>query len=139
MFLLDTNVVSEFRKLRTKRENKNVAAWSANISVNALYISAITVCELEMGVISIERKDITQGAILRSWLESHVLPTFNERTLYFDTAVARCCAKLHVPDKQAAHDAMIAATALVHGLTVVTRNVDDFKKTGVEIINPWDA
>jgi predicted nucleic acid-binding protein len=93
--------------------------------------------ELELGILTIERKDATQGAMLRSWLEQHVLPEFSGRTLPVDTAVALRCARLHVPDKRGERDALIAATALVHGMTVVTRNVADFKPTGVTLINPW--
>ena len=94
--------------------------------------------ELELGVLTIERKDATQGAMLRSWLEQHVLPEFSGRTLPVDTAVALRCARLHVPDKRGERDALIAATALVHGMTVVTRNIADFKPAGVTLINPWE-
>ena len=102
-------------------------------------MSAITIMELELGVLSIERKDAIQGAMLRSWLERHVLPEFSFRTLPIDTAVAQRCARLHVSDQCCERDALIAATALVHGMTVVTRNVADFKPTGVALINPWDV
>ena len=95
--------------------------------------------ELETGVLLIERKDPTQGAVLRSWLNAHVLPAFSERILPVDTAVAQCCAKLHVPDPRSDRDALIAATALVHGMIVVTRNIDDFVATKVELLNPWKA
>jgi predicted nucleic acid-binding protein len=94
--------------------------------------------ELELGVLLIERKDAAQGAMLRSWLEQHVLPEFSARTLPVDTAVAQRCARLHIPDPRNERDALIAATALVHGMTVVTRNVADFKPTGVNIVNPWE-
>ncbi len=137
MYLLDTNVVSELRKAKSKNANKHVVAWAKAISPSSLFLSVITILELEMGVLQIERKDAAQGAILRSWLDSHVLPVFSDRILYLDVAVAKCCAKLHIPNPKSDRDAIIAATALVHDMTVVTRNVDDFKKTGVEIINPW--
>ena len=91
------------------------------------------------GVLSIERKDAIQGALLRAWLEQHVLPEFSGRTLPVDTAVAQRCARLHVPDMRCERDALVAATALVHGMTVVTRNVADFKPTRVALINPWDV
>ena len=94
--------------------------------------------ELELGILSIERKDATQGAVLRAWLEQQVLPEFSERTLPIDTAVAQRCARLHVPDKRGERDALIAATALVHGMAVVTRNVVDFLSTGVTTLNPWE-
>lgn len=139
MFVLDTNVVSELRKVRLGKADANVAAWAESVDAADLFVSAITIMELELGVLSIERKDTTQGAMLRSWLEQHVLPEFSARTLPVDTAVAQRCARLHVPDKRGERDALIAATALVHGMTVVTRNVADFILTGVPILNPWEA
>lgn len=139
MFVLDTNVVSELRKVRFGKADANVTAWAESVDAADLFVSAITIMELELGVLSIERKDASQGAMLRSWLEQHVLPEFSGRTLSVDTAVAQRCARLHVPDKRGASDALIAATALVHGMTVVTRNVVDFTPTGVAILNPWDA
>ena len=101
-------------------------------------MSVISVLELETGILLVERRDPSQGAILRSWLNSHVLPVFSDRILYVDVAVAQRCAKLHVPDRKSDRDAIIAATALVHGMTVVTRNVGDFNETGVDIFNPWE-
>jgi toxin FitB len=139
MFVLDTNVVSELRKVRLGKADTNVAAWTASVDAAELFVSAITIMELELGVLSIERKDATQGAMLRSWLEQHVLPEFSGRTLPVDTAVTQRCARLHVPDKRGERDALIAATALVHGMTVVTRNLADFKPTGVSLINPWEV
>ncbi|MBU2752558.1 type II toxin-antitoxin system VapC family toxin [Acidithiobacillus thiooxidans] len=138
MLLLDTNVVSELRKVRFGKADMNVTAWAESVDATDLFVSAITIMELELGVLSIERKDATQGALLRTWLEQHVLPEFSRRTLSVDTAVAQRCARLHVPDKRGERDALIAATALVHGMTVFTRNVADFKSTGVPLINPWD-
>jgi toxin FitB len=139
MFVLDTNVVSELRKVRLGKADTNVTAWAESVDAAELFVSAITIMELELGVLSIERKDATQGAILRSWLEQHVLPEFSVRTLPVDTAVVQRCTKLHIPDKRGERDALIAATALVHGMTVVTRNVADFKPTGVPLINPWEV
>jgi toxin FitB len=139
MFVLDANVVSELRKVRLGKADMNVTAWTASVDAADLFVSAITIMELELGVLSIERKDAAQGAVLRSWLEQHVLPEFSGRTLPVDTAVAQRCARLHIPDKRGERDALIAATALVHGMTVVTRNVADFKPTGVPLINPWEV
>ena len=136
MFVLDTNVVSELRKVHSGKADINVARWAESVDASNLFVSAITIMELELGVLSIERKDATQGAMLRTWLEQHVLPEFSGRTLPVDTAVAQRCARLHVPDKRGERDALIAATALVHGMTVVTRNVADFKPTGVTVVNP---
>ncbi|RQS60471.1 type II toxin-antitoxin system VapC family toxin [Burkholderia sp. Bp8963] len=138
MFVLDTNVVSELRKVRAGKADPNVAAWSATVDAPALFVSAITIMELETGVLQIERRDPAQGALLRAWLDGHVLPEFTGRVLPIDTAVVLRCARLHVPDRRSERDALIAATALVHGMTVVTRNVADFVETGVTILNPWD-
>lgn len=139
MFLLDTNVLSELRKVRSGRADPHVAAWAESVDAKELYVSAITILELELGVLSVERKDVAQGAMLRSWLEQQVLPEFSARTLPVDTAVALRCARLHVPDRRGERDALIAATALVHGMTVVTRNVSDFLPTGVSILDPWQG
>lgn len=136
MYLLDTNVISELRK--AKKADKKVIAWANTIPVSNLFLSAITVLELETGILQVERRDAAQGSVLRTWLNTHVLPAFSERILPLDVAVAQRCAKLHIPDPKSDRDAIIAATALVHGMTVVTRNVSDFKKTDVDIINPWE-
>ena len=139
MYLLDTNVVSELRKAKAGKADANVTAWAGRVPFGSLFISTITLLELEMGVLQIERRDATQGAILRTWLDRQVLPAFHDRILPVDVVVARRCASLHVPDPRAERDALIAATALVHGMTVVTRNVGDFEPTGVPLLNPWDA
>lgn len=138
MFILDTNVVSELRKVRLGRADPNVARWADSVDAADLYLSAITVQELEMGVLLAERRDPPQGAMFRVWFESHVLPAFAGRILPVDTAVAKRSAALHVPDPRPAMDSLIAATALVHSLTVVTRNVGDFEPCGVLILNPWE-
>jgi len=137
MYLLDTNVVSELRKAKAGRADPNVTAWASGVPYGGLFISAITILELEMGVLLVERRDAAQGAILRDWLDQHVMPAFHDRILPIDAAVARRCARLHVPDPRAERDALIAATALVHGMTVVTRNIGDFQSTGVPLLNPW--
>lgn len=138
MYLLDTDVISELRKVKAGKGNRNVAAWNETVTLAQTYLSSITVHELELGTLLLERKDQTQGAILRAWLETRVLPEFDGRILSVDTTVARRCAKLYVPDPRPVRDAFIAATALVHGMTVVTRNVDDFNPMGVEVLNPWE-
>ena len=137
MYLLDTNVISELRKAKSSKADKNVLAWANSVSVTGLFLSVITILELETGILQVERRDVIQGAILRSWLNTHVLPAFSERILAVDTAIAQRCAKLHVPDPRSDRDALVAATALVHGMTVVSRNISDFKPTGVETLNPW--
>jgi len=137
MDLLDTNVVSELRKVRSGKADGNVARWAEQADAAELFISVIVLQELEIGVLLTERKDSAQGRILRIWLEGYVLPTFSGRILPVDTAVARVSARLHVPDPRSVRDALIAATAMVHGLTVVTRNTEDFAPTGVPVVNPW--
>jgi hypothetical protein len=139
MFLLDTNVVSELRKVRSGKADVNVARWADAVEAVQLYISAITLLELELGVLRLERYDTRQGGIMRRWLDDHVRPEFHDRTLPVDAAVALRCAQLHVPNPKPERDALIAATALVHGLTMVTRNVDDFAATGARLFNPWKA
>ena len=136
-YLLDTNVISELRKGGSRRINPNVEKWARQTTAAAFYLSVITILELEMGVLLIERKDRIQGAVLRCWLQDYVLPAFRDRTLNIDHNIALRSAALHIPDKRSDRDAFIAATALVHGMKVVTRNVADFADTGVEIINPW--
>ena len=138
MYVVDTNVLSELRKVRLGTADANVTAWAESVDAAELYVSVISLMELELGVLSIERRDASQGAMLRAWLEQKVLPEFAERTLPVDTAVALRCARLHVPDKRGERDGLIAATALIHRMTVVTRNVADFEPTGVSMINPWE-
>lgn len=138
MFVLDTNVISELRKVRLGKADANVVAWTGTVDAAELYISAISLMELELGVLSLERKDPAQGGVLRTWLEQQVLTEFVGRTLPVDAAVALRCAQLHVPDRRGERDALIAATALVHGMSVVTRNVADFEPTGVKTVNPWN-
>jgi toxin FitB len=138
MFLLDTNVVSELRKAPSGRADGNVIAWAASVTVPMLFLSSITILEIEIGIRQIERTDSVQGALLRDWLEGQVLTAFDGRIIAFDTAAARRCAALYMPDRRSDRDAMIAAIALVHGLLVVTRNTDDFADTGAPLLNPWD-
>lgn len=138
MFILDTNVVSELRKVRLGKADRHVAQWADSVDAGELFISAITILELEIGVLLAERRDPPQGALLRTWLNSHVLPAFAERVLPVDTAVAQRSARLHVPNPQPLRDGLIAATGLVHGMTVVTRNMIDFIATGVSLLNPWE-
>ncbi|MDR2155284.1 MAG: type II toxin-antitoxin system VapC family toxin [Burkholderiaceae bacterium] len=191
MFLLDTNVIAELRKAGDGKADAGVTAWLAGRDASSFYISAITLMEIEWGILLLARRDARQAARLRAWMDTRVVPEFAERTLPVDRAVALRCAGLHVPDpriegvnksgasEQVAgtcpikaqsaaiprgissicnderarfggmsgrggfvhtlleRDAWIAATALVHGMAVVTRNVVDFAPTGVEVIDLW--
>ncbi|MFI8376690.1 type II toxin-antitoxin system VapC family toxin [Pseudomonas helleri] len=136
MFLLDTNVISELRK---PQADPAVVAWARGMAAYKLYISAITLLEIETGILRLERRDSSQAAILRTWLEGHVIPAFAGRVLSIDSQVARRCARLHVPDRSNECDALIAATALVHDMTIVTRNAKDFTFDGIAVINPWEC
>ena len=137
MFLLDTNVVSELRKVGDGKADARVTTWIAGRDAASFYISALNLMELEIGILRYERRDAVQGERLRRWMDRHVLPEFRERTLSVDSAVALNCARLHVPDPRAERDALIAATAIVHGMTVVTGNLADFEATRVALIDPW--
>jgi predicted nucleic acid-binding protein len=137
MYLLDTNVISEFRKASIGKADRQVAAWANSVSMEAMFLSSVGILEMELGTLLMERRDAVQGTILRAWLEDFVLPAFAERILVVDTSVALRGASLQVPNPRSYRDALIAATALVHGMTVVTRNVKDFKDTGVALLNPW--
>lgn len=137
MFLLDTNVLSELRKVRSGKADRRVAAWLGNADPEEQFLSVVVLEELEIGVLLSERRDPQAGALLRRWLDGQVRQVFLRRTLPIDAAVALRSARLHVPDRRPVRDALIAATALVHGMTVVTRNVTDFAPTGVPTLNPW--
>ena len=139
MLLLDTNVVSELRKISLGNADRQVTQWADTLNSTNLFVSSITIHELEIGVLRAERRDPRKGAVLRLWLESVVLPVFDGRGISVDIAIARRAAKLHSPDPQPINDAFIAATALVHGMTIVTRNTADFKASGVPLLNPWDG
>jgi predicted nucleic acid-binding protein len=135
MFLLDTNVVSELR--RPNKADRNVVAWADSIPAASFFLSAISILEIERGALLSARRDAAQGAVLRAWIDDQILPRFEARILAVDTVVAQCCARLHVPDPRAERDALIAATAMVHGLALVTRDVAGFAPTGVTLLNPW--
>lgn len=140
MFVLDTNVVSELRKVRAGRADPGVAAWAAATSSARLFVSAVTLLELELGVLLAERSDPAQGKVLRTWIDGGVAAAFADRVLPVDADVARRSAALHVPDPAPFRDALIGATALIHGMAVVTRNVRDFERFGgLRILDPWGA
>ena len=136
-FLLDTNVGSELRKVGDGRADANVVRWLSGHDAGRFYLSAMTVMEQDLGIRLVVRRDTRQGARLRAWMDEQILPEFAARILPVDTPVALCCAGLHVPNPKPERDALIAATAFVHAMTVVTRNSADFVRTGVPIIDPW--
>ncbi|MFT4296210.1 MAG: type II toxin-antitoxin system VapC family toxin [Micropruina sp.] len=135
-YLLDTNVVSELRKSE-RRADPGVRAWVAARAVSGLYLSVITVLEVEVGIARLARHDPAQAERLQTWLDDELLDAFSRRVLPVDIPVARYAARLHVPDPRPERDALIAATAAVHGLTVATRNVKDFNSLDVAVVNPW--
>jgi toxin FitB len=138
MYLLDTNIISESRKLGTAKVDPNAARWFAEVDVETSFVSAMTIFELERGVKQMERRDTAQGALLRRWFDEQVMTTYEHRTLPLSREVALICAGLHIPDPKSERDAWIAATAIDAGLTLVTRNVDDFANMGVGLINPFE-
>lgn len=137
MYLFDTNLISEIRRLNFGKCNLGVKNWIQTIPPEQIYTNAIVMMELERGVLGKERKDPEQGKVLRNWFENFVKPTFEEKILDIDTATASICARLYVPDKSPENDAWIAATALRYNLTLVTRNTKDFEHMGVKLFNPF--
>lgn len=136
IYLLDTNVLSEIRKPPT-RADAHVLSWFARCGAEDLALSAITVLEIQLGATRLARRDPDQARRLEAWLEDDVLGVFGDRILPVGVAAARAAARLHVPDPRPERDALIAATAIVHGLTVATRNVADFAPMGVPVVDPW--
>ena len=136
MYLIDTNVISELREGKP-RPDPAVLAWAGTALPQSLFLSVVTKFELEMGELRLARRDPAQAIVLRTWRQL-VLAQFTGRVLPFTEFTTPFCAALHVPDPRSCRDAMIAATALEHGFTVVTRNVGDFTGTGVRLLNPWD-
>lgn len=135
-YLIDTNVLSEARK---PSGDPGVKDWLRGQSSPDLAVSVITVLEIDVGIRLLRRRDPGSAAILQRWLDQRVLAAFKGRVLPFDLACAGWTAPMHVPDPAPEHDAIIAGTALAHGLTVVTRNEDDFARLGVAIVNPWSG
>ena len=138
MYLLDTNVLSEMRRIAIGRGDRSVEAWARTVKTEDLFLSTISIEELEIGVLLVERRDPSQGKLLRAWLDGYVLPTFRERVLPVDIGIALCSAKFHLPAPHPIRDGLIAATALLRGMTVITRNTTHFVSTGVPVFNPWE-
>jgi len=138
MFLLDTNVISEIRKAHSGKADFNVIAWAQAVDSSEMFLSSITIMELETGILLAQRKDKSKGALLNKWLHETVIPEFKDRILPFGLMESLCCAALHVPNKHPERDAMIGATALVHKMVLVTRNIADFPSTSIQLLNPWE-
>jgi toxin FitB len=134
-FLVDTDVISELRK--RNRANAHVRAWSLTVEPANLYLSVISLLEIEQGILRLERRKRPESATLRAWFSGLLLPAFEDRILSIDAAIALRCAALHVPKSRPGADAFIAATALVHGLTIATRNTKDFTPMGVRTVDPF--
>jgi predicted nucleic acid-binding protein len=135
MYLLDTNVISELRV--PKRTDPQLLAWTEHQDETSFFLSVMTVLEIQYGALLLARRDAKAGKVFRRWVEESVLAKFADRILPATVDIALACARLHIPDRRGERDAWIAATALAHNLTVVTRNVRDFSGTGVKLVNPW--
>jgi toxin FitB len=137
VYLLDINVLSELRKIAAGKADKKVTKWANSVDAAELYLSTITIQEIEIGIVLLERKDLAQANVFRRWLEEQVLPSFEKRILSVDVSVARRSARFYIPDPKPIRDSLIAATSVVHAMVMVTRNVADFKLLGVNVLNPW--
>lgn len=135
-YVLDTNVVSA---LRVRGRHPVVEQWAASVPLTDQFVAASTVAEIERGVVQKERLDPPAGRVLRRWFELHVLPAFRDRVLPFDLAAARLLATYRVPEHAPFDDALIAATAQAHGMTVVTRNLKHFAPLGIVCSSPWST
>lgn len=136
MFLLDTNVLSALR--RPEKADPLLLKFAEESTGADAFVSAVSIMEIEYGALLLARRDRRQSEMLMEWLERTLLPRYSDQILDVTLTIARRCASLHVPDPQPYRDAFIAATALVHDLTLVTRNTKDFKATGVKLLNPWE-
>jgi len=139
-YLLDTNVVSELRKVAKGKTDPIFSNWASGLTNIDLYTSAIVIYELELGIQLLANRDLAAAKILRIWLEESVIPVFGDRILPVDSKIAKAAADLSIPNTAPFRDSLIGATAIVHGLKIATRNTKDFSKyNGLEIINPWSV
>ena len=138
MYLLDTNIISELKKLDSGKIHPQVQRWAYSINLMQTKISVVSIIEIRTGILSLARKDQAQAASLDNWFTNRLLPAYRTRTLSVDTEVALICAQLHIPTKRPINDAYIAATAIAHNLTLVTRNVRDFQGLPLILENPFE-
>jgi toxin FitB len=134
-YLLDTNVVSEMR--RRGAMHPKTAAWLGSIAPAQLYISSITIFEIERGVEKVALRDAKRGTELSTWLRRQVLPAFDGRVLTLDAEAALHAARLHAGRARLDADRLVAAIALAHAKVIVTRNVKDFAGLGVMVVDPF--
>ncbi|WP_454715373.1 PIN domain-containing protein [Caulobacter segnis] len=135
MHLLDTDVVFELRNAKAGTTDAGLAVWAARAARSSLFVSTLTLLELETATARAERKDKAKGAALRDWLDNRVAPAFEGRILSIDAAVVRRRAHVPLADSR---DALLAATALEHGLTLATRDPAAFAKVPrLKVFNPW--
>lgn len=138
MYLLDTNIISELKKLDSGKIHPQVQRWAYSINLMQTKISVVSITEIRTGILSLARKGQAQAASLDNWFTNRLLPAYRTRTLSVDTEVALICAQLHIPAKRPINDAYIAATAIAHNLTLVTRNVRDFQGLPLMLENPFE-
>ncbi|CAM3841566.1 type II toxin-antitoxin system VapC family toxin [Avibacterium endocarditidis] len=138
MYFIDTNVLSEIRKIKSGKANQGVIRWLSEINEQQIYTNIVVMMELERGILAKERKDPWQGKILRQWFENTIKIGFANRILHLDAKTAQICATLHIPNHCPKNDAWIAASAIQYGLTLVTRNTADFSRMGIKLFNPFD-
>lgn len=135
-YLLDTNVISELRK--GERAEQSVSNWFDGLADQEIHLSVLTIGEIRRGVESVRRRDPDSAAALDSWL-SRLTEAHRDRILQVNRAIAEEWGRMNVPDPLPVVDGLLAATARVVGLTLVTRNVADVEATGVELLNPFDG
>ena len=138
MYLLNTNIISELKKLDSGKIHPQVQRWAYSINLMQTKISVVSIIEIRTGILSLARKDQAQAASLDNWFTNRLLPAYRTRTLSVDTEVALICAHLHIPAKRPINDAYISATAIAHNLTLVTRNVRDFQGLPLILENPFE-
>lgn len=138
MYLLNTNIISELKKLDSGKIHPQVQRWAYSINLMQTKISVVSITEIRTGILSLARKDQAQAASLDNWFTNRLLPAYRTRTLSVDTEVALICAQLHIPAKRPINDTYIAATAIAHNLTPVTRNVRDFQGLPLMLENPFE-